>query len=78
MTFSDYKNAVETNETQTRPIYGIRSFNQRLFATFENKVVLSSFYDKMVLVDRVNCIPFGCNPKSMVKLYLVICCATYY
>ena len=50
---------METNETQTRPIYGTRSSDQQLLTTFENKVVLKSFYEKMVLVDSINCITSG-------------------
>jgi hypothetical protein len=62
MAFADYKNVMDTNIIQTRPIYGIRSFNQQLFTTYENKVVLNSFYDKMIMVDSINCLPYGYNP----------------
>jgi hypothetical protein len=46
MAFSDYKRVLDSNQTQTRTIYGIRSFNQQLYTTVEDKVVLTSFYDK--------------------------------
>jgi hypothetical protein len=59
MEFSDYKRVLDSNQIQTRPIYGIRSFNQQLFTTLEDKVVLNSFYDKMKMLDAVNCEPFG-------------------
>ena len=63
MTFNDYKRVMTSNNSQTRPIVGIRSFNQQLFTTLEDKIVLNSFYDKMVLEDDINCTPFGYNPK---------------
>jgi hypothetical protein len=59
MTFSDYKSVLESINSQTRTVWGIRSFNQQLYNTCEDKVVLSSFNDKMVIVDSINCIPYG-------------------
>ena len=62
MDFEDYHRVLESNNSQTRPIYGIRSFNQQLFTTCEDKVVLSSFYDKMKMLTSIDCEPFGFNP----------------
>ena len=59
MEAADYKRVLDSNVSQTRTIYGIRSFNQQLYTTCEDKVVLSSFYDKMKLIDSINCEPFG-------------------
>ncbi len=59
MTFADYKRVLDSNQTQTRTIYGIRSFNQQLFTTCEDKVVLTSFYDKLKMVNSIDCEPFG-------------------
>ena len=59
MEAADYKRVLDSNQVQTRKIYGIRSFNQQLYTTCEGKVVLSSFYDKMKLLDSINCEPFG-------------------
>ena len=59
MDFNDYHRVLNSNNSQTRPIYGIRSFNQQLFTTCEDKVVLNSFYDKLKMLDAVNCEPFG-------------------
>ncbi len=59
MEFADYRRVMESNKIQTRPIYGIRSFNQQLFTTLEDKVVLNSFYDKMKMIDSISCEPFG-------------------
>ena len=59
MEASDYKRVLDSNQSQTRKIHGIRSFNQQLYTTCEDKVVLNSFYDKMILVDNINCLPYG-------------------
>ena len=59
MTFADYKKVLDSNQSQTRTIYGIRSFNQQLYTTCEDKVVLTSFYDKFKMIDSINCEPFG-------------------
>ncbi len=59
MEFADYRRVMDSNKIQTRPIYGIRSFNQQLFTTLEDKVVLNSFYDKMKMIDSISCEPFG-------------------
>ena len=40
MDFNDYKRVLDSNNSQTRKIYGIRSFNQQLFTFVEDKVVL--------------------------------------
>ena len=59
MDFADYKRVLDSNQGQTRTVYGIRSFNQQLYTTCSDKVVLTSFYDKLKLVDSINCVPFG-------------------
>ena len=59
MEFADYKRVLDSNQGQTRTIYGIRSFNQQLYTTCSDKVVLTSFYDKMKMIDSINCEPFG-------------------
>ena len=59
MTFADYKRVLDSNQSQTRTIYGIRSFNQQLFTTCEDKIVLTSFYDKLRMLNSIDCVPFG-------------------
>ena len=63
MDFADYKRVLDSNQIQTRTIYGIRSFNQQLYTIVEDKVVLSSFYDKFKMLDSINCEPFGYAPQ---------------
>ena len=60
--FEDYKRCMESNNIQTRPIYSIQSFNQQIYTTLTDKVSHSPFYDKMKLLDSINCVPYGYNP----------------
>lgn len=62
MDFDDYRRVLESNNVQTRTIYGIQSCNQQLFSTAIDKVVLTSWYDKMKMIDEINCEPFGYDP----------------
>ena len=64
MEFADYKRVMETNRSQTRTIYGIRSFSQKLFTTCEDKIVLNSFYDKLNMINSIDCEPFGFKQVS--------------
>jgi hypothetical protein len=59
MDFADYKRVLDSNQIQTRTIYGIRSFNQQLYTTVEDKVVLTSAYDKMRMLNSIDNEPFG-------------------
>ena len=61
--YDDYHEVLTTEESQTRKIYGIRSFNQQLFTVMENKVALTPFYDKMQMIDEIKCEPYGYSPK---------------
>ena len=63
MDFADYKRVLDSNKPQTRTIYGIRSFNQQLFTTVEDKIVLTSFYDKLRMLNSIDCEPFGFVPE---------------
>ena len=62
MNFNDYHRVLDSNNSQTRQIYGIRSFNQQMFPTCEDKIVLNPFYDKLKMLDSINCEPFGFDP----------------
>ena len=57
--FSVYKHTLDTDETVRREITGIRSFNQELFTTSYMKDCLGSFYDKMKMINKIECEPFG-------------------
>ena len=55
----NYTNTLETNESLNRNITSIRSFNHELFTYVQEKTALTPYYDKMVLQDKINCVPFG-------------------
>ena len=57
--FSVYKNTLDTDEIVRREVTGIRSFNQELFTTSNMKDCLSSYYDKMMMINKIDCVPFG-------------------
>ena len=57
----DYVHVLETNEPISKTVTSIRSFNHQLFTYVQNKTALTSFYDKMHMVDNNTCVPFGFN-----------------
>ena len=59
MELSDYKRVIDSNKNRSRPIYGIRTFTNQLYATREAKVVANIFYDEMVMLDSITCEPLG-------------------
>ena len=61
--FVDFKRLPDRSlQVLTGRLPKIRSFNQQLYTTCEDKVVLSSFYDKLKMLDAINCEPFGFIP----------------
>ncbi len=62
--FKEYKEVLEAGNTKSRVITNIGSFNQELFSFNTNKIALNAFYDKMKMLDRINCEPFGFNETS--------------
>jgi hypothetical protein len=61
ITFKDYETTLNSNESCVRDVVGIRSFNHQLFTVKNQKIALSSWYDKMVMVNEIDCEPFGYN-----------------
>ena len=59
ITHNDYKTVLETNEPMKREITSIRSFKHQIYTIKENKVALTSYYDKMKLIDGNTCTPYG-------------------
>ena len=59
---SDYVNTLKTNEIARRNVVSIRSFNHQLYTYKQNKIALTSFYDKMKMIDHINCVPYGYQP----------------
>ena len=63
--FKTYQNTLETDQTVRREITSIRSFNQELFSTSTPKDCLTSYYDKMKMLNNIECEPFGFNQKEL-------------
>jgi hypothetical protein len=59
--FKEYEKVLEKGNTTSRIITNIGSFNQQLFSFNTDKIALNAFYDKMKLLDKINCEPFGFN-----------------
>jgi hypothetical protein len=60
---ADYIKVLETGKPVVKDVISIRSFNHQLYTVKQKKVVLTSFYDKMNLIDNVTCEPFGYKNK---------------
>ena len=59
--FKEYETVLEEGNTKSRIITNIGSFNQQLFSFNTDKIALNTFYDKMKLLDKINCEHFGYN-----------------
>ena len=59
ITHEDYVAVLKTNKSLEKSVMSIRSFDHQLYTFKQSKKALTSFYDKMIMVDEVNCIPFG-------------------
>ena len=71
ITHQGYQNVLETDEPAKRDIISIRSFNHQLYThKTADEIALSSFYDKMRMIDNISCVPFGYNPVSYTHLTL--------
>ena len=60
----DYLNVLRTDQNEKRNVCSIRSFNHELFTFVQEKVALTSYYDKMNMIDYNTCVPFGYNPSN--------------
>jgi hypothetical protein len=63
ITHQDYKNVLKTNKPIFKKITSIRSFNHQLYTFSQKKVALTSFYDKMIMIDSNTCVPYGYKNK---------------
>ena len=55
----DYTHVLNTDEKIDKTVTSIRSFNHQLFTYVQNKTALTSFYDKMHMIDSNHLVPFG-------------------
>ena len=55
----DYVDVISTDCVAVRDVVSIRSFNHQLYTFKQPKIALTSFYDKMCMINRNDCVPFG-------------------
>ena len=58
----DYKDALEKGAIVKRDVTSLRSFDHQVYTYKQNKIALTSHYDKMKMINEIECVPFGYNP----------------
>ena len=59
ITHAYYLNVLKTGETLSKEVIGFRSDNHVIHTTKTKKKALTSWYDKMQMIDEINNVPFG-------------------
>jgi hypothetical protein len=59
ITHEHYVKVLETNVQEKRQVTTFRSYDHQVYTVKQPKIALTSFYDKMVMKDSINCVPFG-------------------
>ena len=59
ITHNDYNTVLETGESIKRDVVGFRSFEHQVYTVKTNKTALTAYYDKMYMIDKNNCVPYG-------------------
>ena len=59
ITHQDYVDVWKTNKSLTKEVIGIRSLNHQLYTYKQDKIALTSYYDKMYMSDGNTCTPYG-------------------
>ena len=64
----DYNSVLTTDQPIARNTTSLRSFNHNVYTYTQTKVALPSWYNKMVMLDSVNCEQFGYKRSN--QLYI--------
>ena len=64
ITYQDYVQVHKDNIPIKRNVTSIRSFNHNVVTFRTEKIALTSYYDKMKMIDGNTCLPFGYNPTK--------------
>jgi len=56
---NDFRTTLETNTIIKREVTRIASINHNVYTYQQTKNALTSFYDKMYMIDCINCVPHG-------------------
>ena len=67
--FKEYKEVLDQGNTASRIATNIGSFNQQLFSFDTKKIALNAFYDKLYMIDKINCEHFGFSPTRDFEYY---------
>ena len=59
ITHEDYVNVLNTDKKEIRNVCSIRSFNHQLFTFVQDKIALSSYYDKLKMINYNEGVPYG-------------------
>ena len=59
ITHSDYNDVLETGKKISRDVVSIRSFEHQLYTVKTHKTALTAYYDKLYMIDKNTCSPFG-------------------
>ncbi len=60
MKFESYEDVLKKGSLATREVTNLGSFHQQLFTLVtKNKIVLNGFYDKMKMLNKIECEPYG-------------------
>ena len=60
---TDYVDVISKNNVVSKDVVSIRSFNHQLYTYTASKIALTSFYDKMCMINNIDCLPFGYKSK---------------
>ena len=55
----DYVDVISTNKVVKKDVVSLQSFNHQIYTYKRSKIALTSFYDKMCMLNSNDCVPFG-------------------
>jgi hypothetical protein len=59
ITHEAYVKVLEKDEKLKCYVTSLRSFNHQIYTVKSEKIALNNFYDKMMMIDSIHCIPYG-------------------
>ena len=59
LTHKNYYNTLMSDIPEVKVTTTLRSFDHEIYTYTSNKVVLTSYYDKMRMINSIDCVPFG-------------------
>ena len=55
----NYVDVISTNKVVKKDVVSLQSFNHQIYTYKRSKIALTSFYDKMCMLNSNDCVPFG-------------------